>query len=93
MRFNRWNPYDGLGPDAVPTLLDHLNASGGAAPALRDTAFGPALTCALAEQNGTITGDWRVWNLARSHAARLIRQLEAANPGLAWVNCRAQSGD
>ena len=82
-----------LGPDALPTLLDHLNAHGGAAPALRDAAFGPALTCTLAEQKAAITGDWRVWNLARSRAARLLQQLEAANPTLAWVDCRVLSGD
>ena len=82
-----------LGPDALPTLLDHLNASGSAAPALRDATFGPALTCTLAEQEAAITGDWRVWNLARSRAARLNQQLEAANPTLAWVDCRVQSGD
>ena len=82
-----------LGPDALPTLLDHLNAHGGAAPALRDAAFGPDLTCTLAEQKAAIPDDWRVWNLARSRAARLIQQLEAANPALAWVDCRVLSGD
>ena len=85
-----------LGPDAVPTLLDHLNTNGGAAPALQDTTIGPALTCALTRQNDASsadTEDWRIWNLARNRAAGLIRQLEAANPGLAWVDCRVQSGD
>jgi Domain of unknown function (DUF4173) len=85
-----------LGPDALPTLLGHLDATGGVTGALKDKGFGPTLTCELARQNdpsNADTRDWRIWNLARSRAAQLIQQLELANPQLAWVDCRVASGD
>jgi Domain of unknown function (DUF4173) len=85
-----------LGPDALPVLLSHLKIQGGLGKLQQANPKNFSLVCALAQHNGNPdndSSDWRVWNLARSRATRLMQQLEAAYPTTLWEECRANAND
>lgn len=83
-----------LGPDAVPTLLYWIGQNGGAGLLREQAPDHDSLACVLDRLNsGDTVSDWRVWNLARSRAAQLIRQLEEINPALLHEDCRGRYED